>query len=292
LNYNRFRYYVLALSLIIGSTSAQTGDNFIKLKEGDFPGSKITREQVFDGSGLWGYINGGADIFLEYGFDKLLLQEIEIDKYKFKTELYRMSNAKSAFGIFSVSHYKCSERDSSLKYSCITPHQIQTAMGNYYISIINKNGSEEEQSISKMIWGKLISKISEDEFTPPSFFSNKELIPFLKTMKYFNGKLGLQNGFFDWYDYFENFSDYEIYLLPLETKAGTVYISQISFSSVKDLNSFLNNLSITIQPENLYSKKEEKSASHIVKIISPKEMIFIQSALNMCDLEEIVKKLF
>lgn len=292
MNYNRFYYYILALFLIISSISAQTGDDFIKLKESDFPRSKIIREQVFDGNGLWGYINGGADIFLEYGFDKLLLQEIEIDKYKFKIELYRMSNAKSAFGIFSVSHYKCSERDSSLKYNCITPYQIQTAMGNYYISIINKNGSEKEQSISKMIWGKLISKISEDEFTPPFFYSNKELIPFLETMKYFNGKLGLQNGFYDWYERFENLSGYEIFLLCLETRTAPVYISQINFSSEIDLNIFLNNLSITLKSEHTYTKKEEKEVSYIVKMLSPKEMIFIESVLNMQDLEMTIKKLF
>ncbi len=271
---------------------AQPVNDFPKLSESDFPGSQITREQLFDGGGLWGYIDGGADIFLEYGFDKLLLQEITFEQYKIKIEFYRMNNINSAYGIFSVSHYKCNWKDSSLKYNCITPYQIQTAIGPYYISIINKNGSEKEQSISKMIWSKLISKIPKDEFTPPSFLINKELLPHLETMKYFNGKLGLQNGFYDWYDRFENFYGYEIFLLPFETGNAAVYISQINFNSEVDADIFLNNLSITLQPGVQYSKGENNSISYIVKMISPKEMIFIESSLNMYDMEEAVKKLF
>ncbi|MEW6194869.1 MAG: DUF6599 family protein [Bacteroidota bacterium] len=292
MNCNKLITFVCVL---IGSSNfllAQLGNDFPKLSESDLPGSKITREQVFDGSSLWGYINGGADIFLEYGFDKLLLQEITFEQYKIKIEFYRMNDINSAFGIYSVSHYKCSERDSSIKHNCITPYQIQTAIGPYYISVINKNGSRKEQSISKMIWDKLISKISKEEFIPPPFFINKELTPHLIKMKYINGKLGLQNGFYNWYDRFENLSDYEIFLLPFETGDTTINISQINFASEIDADIFLNNLSITVQPGSPYSKKEEKAVSYIVKMLSHNKIIFIESNLSVQGLENAVKKLF
>lgn len=139
--------------VLITSTVAQTS-NFPKLTKDDLPGIKIIREQTYDGSSLWGYINGGADIFLEFGFDKLLLQEVDINGLNFKIEIYKMNSPASAFGIYSVSHYKCEEKIKSVKYSCITQYQIQCAMNCYYISIINANGSNEEQAASNKIFGK------------------------------------------------------------------------------------------------------------------------------------------
>lgn len=91
MNYNKLFITILILYLLVSTSPAQINNDFPKLVESDFPGSRITREQIFDGGGLWGYINGGADLFLEYGFDKLFLQEIEIDTYRFKIEFYKMN---------------------------------------------------------------------------------------------------------------------------------------------------------------------------------------------------------
>lgn len=293
MKYNKLFNAILILYLLVYTvTLAQINNDFPKLVESDFPGSKITREQIFDGGGLWGYINGGADLFLEYGFDKLFLQEIEIDTYRFKIEVYKMNTIDAAFGVYSVSHFKCEDSDTTIKYNCITPFQIQTAISNYYISIINKNGTEEEQTISKKLWSKLISKIPNLEFTPPTFFTNKELLPFLSTIKYLNGNLAIQNCIYDWYDRFEKFSDYKIYLLQMEANSVIIYLSQINFSSEDDLNSFFKSLSINFDPGNSITKKEEKSVSYIVKALSPKEIIFIEGNLSMDELEEVTKKLF
>ncbi len=292
MNYNKLFITILILYLLVSTSPAQINNDFPKLVESDFPGSRITREQIFDGGGLWGYINGGADLFLEYGFDKLFLQEIEIDTYRFKIEFYKMNTIEAAFGVYSVSHFKCEDTDTNIKYNCITPFQIQTAISNYYISIINKNGSKEEQTISKKLWSKLISKIPKIEFTPPTFFTNKKLLPILSTMKYFNGNLAIQNGIYDWYDRFEKLSDCKIYLLLLEVKSVIIYLSQISFSSEDDLNSFLKSLSINFNKGNSITKKEEKSVSYIVKALSPKEIIFIEGSLKMNELDEVTKKLF
>ncbi|MBM4172719.1 MAG: hypothetical protein FJ214_12680, partial [Ignavibacteria bacterium] len=132
MNRKIFLFLIIASS-VINSQEAP----FPFLTTSDFPDFKIIRKESFDGDALWGYINGGADIFLEYGFDNLFLQEIELKNHVFKIELYKMINPNSAFGIYSVSHFKCDNKSDKINLTCITPYQIQCAAGDYYISIIN-----------------------------------------------------------------------------------------------------------------------------------------------------------
>lgn len=39
----------------------------------------VKRERVFTGTGLYGYMNGGAEQFLEYGVTKLTARDLEYD---------------------------------------------------------------------------------------------------------------------------------------------------------------------------------------------------------------------
>ena len=70
---------LLTLLIFIFSASiifSQSEKEFPLLLDSDINGGKILRTSYYDGTSLWGLIDGGADIYLEYGFDKLLLQEI------------------------------------------------------------------------------------------------------------------------------------------------------------------------------------------------------------------------
>lgn len=265
---------------------AQQND-FPKLSFPDFKDFKITRESYFDGSALWGYINGGADIFLEYGFDKLMLQEIEWQNFRFKLELYRMNDAKSAFGIYSVSHYKCERSDSTAKFTCITPYQIQSANGKYYVNVINTNGSENEQELSLKIFQKIFALVETDSLTLPEFFRKPHLAEEHNSIKYMKGPLGIQNGLYEWYDRFENLSGYEIFVIP----AATGTISLITFNNETDTKTFLYNCGIEATHDKIYYTKSENGNSMIVKLISAKEIIFAESNGGFEVLEEIMKKI-
>lgn len=277
--------------VFIVSINAQTNE-FPKLKENDFPGIKITREQTFDGSSLWGYINGGADIFLEYGFDKLLLQEVSINGLNFKIEIYKMNNPASAFGIYSVSHYKCEERMKKVKYSCLTQYQIQCAMECYYISIINSNESKEEVEASKKIFNQVTNKIPGNDFSPPPLFNNKLLSKQKDQLRYFKGILGVQNGMMEWYDYFDGLGEFEIYVLPAKLDAGDVNIAQIKFHSGSDVNTFLKRTAVEINPSTTYSKSESGSSTLLVKMLNNNEIILIEGKINSSKLEELAKKIW
>ncbi|MDQ7818551.1 MAG: hypothetical protein RDU14_16110 [Melioribacteraceae bacterium] len=266
--------------------------DFPKLLESDFPGLKITREQYFDGNSLWGYINGGADIFLEYGFDKLLLQEVEINGLTFKIEFYKMINQQSAFGIYSVSHYKCDEKSIATKHNCITQYQVQCAIGDYYISIINSNGSKKEQELSIEIFEKVVSKISGGEFELPEIFHNKLFDGSRDQIKYFKGILGVQNGLIEWYDYFEKFENYEIYYFPFLYNSKSINFAHVRFGTKADLNIFLSNWGIKADNIERIAKKELNGIIRFIKILNETTVIFFESNSNSADINEIIKQIF
>jgi len=59
------------------------------------------RPQTFTNETLYNYIDGGADVFLEYGFKELFVQEYRKGENILTIEVYRMSSPLSAFGIYS-----------------------------------------------------------------------------------------------------------------------------------------------------------------------------------------------
>lgn len=59
--------------------------------------------RVFEGEDLFVYINGGAEIYYEYGFRKVTIQEYRGDCGRAITlEIYEMADDRSAFGIYSM----------------------------------------------------------------------------------------------------------------------------------------------------------------------------------------------
>jgi uncharacterized protein DUF6599 len=89
----------------------------------DFPGAEITRNDTYDGTSLWGYMNGGADLYLEYGFLNLRVEEMKLKGEELKIECFQMSSPLSAFGIFSVRTYKCLAKDTICKIDCLNRYQ-------------------------------------------------------------------------------------------------------------------------------------------------------------------------
>ena len=58
--------------------------------------------QTYEGDDLFTFINGGADIYHEYGFKKVIYNEYKDDNdHSINVEIYEMTNAASAFGIYS-----------------------------------------------------------------------------------------------------------------------------------------------------------------------------------------------
>lgn len=104
---------------------------------------KLSKTRTYKASNLYGYIDGGAELFLELGFKQLTVQYYSNGKSELVMDLYEMVSPESALAIYLQ---KCGKetpikginaRNSGDKY------QIICYKSNYLIVINNSSGNND-----------------------------------------------------------------------------------------------------------------------------------------------------
>jgi hypothetical protein len=134
---------------LVASTPAQvTSPELSRLSVGSW--KSAGPPEVYKKDGLFGYIDGGAELFLQYGFE-----ELSVTRYtdgpapaaekEVTIETYRMASPADAFGIFSLKR-EGDERVSPEIQAVhwLSPSQASLVKGNLYININGMNTVEEE----------------------------------------------------------------------------------------------------------------------------------------------------
>lgn len=179
--------------LLSAITSGQTNEPFPVLYDADLPDLRIAGTTVYSNESLYGYIDGGAELYLEYGFDSLIITEVVFAPGNIRAEVYRMKDPAAAFGIFSVSRFRCMPGSVITQYQCRSKYQFQFYRGCYYVSIVNNNGTVDEQQLSEKIAGLLVGRIEGDDFNPVEFFNDQPDSILMSTAVVARGRLGLIN---------------------------------------------------------------------------------------------------
>ena len=109
---------------------------------------EIKRERTFTGEGLYGFMNGGADLYFEYGFKTLVNRDIMYKGEAFTMDIFEMPTCNDAFGIYSIHAGRCQQADTMGMINCFSPYQLQTVIDNYYVSIVFPSGSAKAQQIA------------------------------------------------------------------------------------------------------------------------------------------------
>lgn len=214
---------------------SQLPDNFPVIDKNDIPDAKFLSVRTFNGSSLFGYINGGAELYLEYGFDVVSVSELEYKGGRYKTEIYKMNGAEEAFGIFSVSKYVCTGIPDLSKITCQNKYQLQICKGPYYINIINSTGTRSD-SIGSLFIGRLITeKIGESEADFSSWLPDIPVEKIRTKCLLAKGRLGIVNGSPDLEDFFQGITDYTAMIL---NDPGNTTIS-VKFQNKESYNRFI-----------------------------------------------------
>jgi hypothetical protein len=175
-------------------TGRVSGQVFPSLDSTDLLQATFSGERSFSETSLYGYIDGGAELFLEYGFDTLVVTELTSSHGEIKVEVYRMRDQEAAFGIFSVSRFRCNGGAKLTDHYCRSAYQLQVCKGPYYISIINSDGTKEEQSLSDEIARLLLADIVAPSFTADQFFPDGASEEMMKSAVLVRGSMGIFNG--------------------------------------------------------------------------------------------------
>lgn len=232
--------------------TAVYAQEFPILSENSLPGIEKIKTGHFDRDELWGYINGGADLYFEYGFTGVTVQEISIDGSNFKADLYLMNSPLAAYGIFSVSRFRCQQSNLLNHHDCVTPYQYIAAKANYFISIANQTGSEQDQEISKKLARLYLDKIDEHWVRAPEIFSHHFFNADKENLKYITGPLGMQNGFVRWDGLFSGSGNYEAWIMPANYENHKINIGLIRFQDPVVFEKLTRkNDVIMLDPENI-----------------------------------------
>ncbi len=149
---------------------------------------EVKRERTFTGAGLYGFMNGGADQFMEYGVTSLVARDVVYKGETYSIEIYDMPSPADAYGIYSIHVFKCQRADAAGCIDCLSPYQLQAATGNKYISIVFPSGSTAAQQAADELL-RMYVPMTNDQSVVPTLIRSKA--PYSTVVKYLRGPLSV-----------------------------------------------------------------------------------------------------
>ncbi|MBN2572132.1 MAG: hypothetical protein JXA68_08395 [Ignavibacteriales bacterium] len=92
-------------------------------------------ENFYVGEELFDYINGGADVYLEYGFKQVMVAKYKNGRNKVYIDIYEMYDSSAAFGIFSLSSNCQGEILKDYDNVILFDYYFLIWRNNYFISL-------------------------------------------------------------------------------------------------------------------------------------------------------------
>lgn len=150
---------------------------------------KVKRERIFTGAGLYGFMNGGAEQFLEYGVTKLTARDVVYNGEDYSVEIYEMPSAEDAFGIYSMHIFKCQRADTLGGMDCLSPYQLQAVVGNKYASVVFPSGSDRAKAEADELLHFYLPINDKDNLQIPELLGISS--PYSGVVKYVKGPISV-----------------------------------------------------------------------------------------------------
>jgi len=145
---------------------------------------------VFRGEELYRHVDGGADLFLEYGFRQVLVRDYG-SAGVIRLEIYEMEDSASAFGVYSLRSGGEAIPMEVGKEGSVSPYYIMFWKGRFYVSVAGVDTTSESEIALESIARAVDKKITGRAQRP----SIVGLLPLrgLKKPTYCRGILGLSS---------------------------------------------------------------------------------------------------
>jgi hypothetical protein len=236
---NRSIFSLILLCLFGINAQSQCAADFTLLPS-QLEGIKPTIIKTYGSDELWEYINGGADLYLEYGFTEVLAQELDWQGSTYRVDAYVMNSPLAAFGIFSILGSDCSQTLTNKSHSCISKYQVQLLVGNTYLSVVPLSNKEGDIDKAIEIANALSNRDNHSDFATPLMLEFKKISP--TEVKYIKGQLGLQNGFPKLEKALSALTGYELWVVPITINNSSINILLCCFNSEKDKKTAIERL--------------------------------------------------
>ena len=196
----------LILLIMLGSLD-MTGQKVENLLPSlaNLKGWELTSEpRVFVGDDLFELINGGAEIYYEYGFVRVVsAQYTDLSFNNIQVEIYEMNDGPSAYGIFSITQQSAGWSEDFGSLSVVTQDYISFWKSKYYVIISWSTRQHPDPPVLTGLADMIAQKMPANGEYP-------ELIQYVKSMEFgekaifLKGSLALSNFYyFDYKDIFQ-----------------------------------------------------------------------------------------
>ena len=133
---------VCAALALLGGTVLSGGDSSLLPPSGYLGTWNVDgKPRVFPGSELYGHIDGGAEIFFEFGFQEAMVQRYRSRAGELVVECYRMSDAPAALGIYLG---KCGKETPDSGFAdrhTAGRYQLMFVRDRYFVIVDNPAGT-------------------------------------------------------------------------------------------------------------------------------------------------------
>ena len=230
----------LGCALIALALTMRAQDAMPALAARDLPGWQLAGSETYKGKELYGYINGGAELYQEYGFERVTVQRFTRGADEVQAAVYRMASPDAAFGIWSLSHAPIDVTDMDSGWTHSANGQLLMARGRYYLSITARMDKKEQQRWLNTTGAALSKAVRERDARLPAVFSTSPLLrPVQRSVRLIRGPLGLQNGAPEWAELFEGLAFTSVYLAPIELGPETHTFLHVAFTKPEARAEFL-----------------------------------------------------
>jgi hypothetical protein len=177
----------------------------------------VSSPQFFEPKNLWEYINGQAEMYIDYGFQLVVTLEYRSTDgaSSMVIEIFQMKNPKHAFGIYAAER---STEDRLIKMEAqgyMGENVLNFWKGQYYVKLTSFQVSPDTEEVLMMLASAIAAKI-KGTYSEPGLFAcfpaknrvqmSERFIP-----KNFLGLSFLENGYR--VEYKNGGSSYEVFLV-------------------------------------------------------------------------------
>ncbi len=181
--------------LVLAPVHAVAPDDIALLPPDAFLGTwkKADPPKRFTEADLHGYIDGGAELFLEYGFEQLTVQKYRNGSDDFAVEMYRMTDPPAALGIYLMKAGKPAPVAGFVQpHSTGNRYQVMFCRNRYFVIVNNLSGKEPLAPAQTKFAAYIASKLPADAaITELDLLPRAGLVP--GSARLVRGAYGLQS---------------------------------------------------------------------------------------------------
>jgi len=175
-----FAVFLLFICVVAGDTMAVTVDDFDNALPPEIDGwKKADKAVTYDNKSLYDYINGGAELYIAYNFQKMYAFRYTAgDDSEIVIDIFDMGKSYDAYGIFS--HGREADDEKLGQGSEYNSGLLTFWKDHYYVSILAFPETESKAQTVKKLGGLLADAIPGTGESPPivDLLPAENLVPY------------------------------------------------------------------------------------------------------------------